>query len=164
MFALKVQDIKAIHLYNNIRFYVKERKHNSFIWAMNRLWKNLISSGVFSFLFNSLVFFLYFLVREEANIRVTWNGIIMFRFRNLKNRVPNNFPESNSMIFPWPMRHFSMIDVQNAFFIFRYSMNPVKKPKHEPACHITTYCDVPGSPCLSEKGPVYGPSFFFNFG
>ena len=26
-----------------------------------------------------------------------------------------------------------------------------------------TYCDVPGSPCLSKMGPVYGPFFFFNF-
>ena len=25
----------------------------------------------------------------------------------------------------------------------------------------TKYCDVPGSPCLSETGPVYGPFFFF---
>ena len=25
------------------------------------------------------------------------------------------------------------------------------------------YCDVPGSPCLSKTGPVYGP-FFFSFG
>ena len=25
---------------------------------------------------------------------------------------------------------------------------------------IGIYCDVPGSPCLSKKGPVYGPFFF----
>ncbi len=25
------------------------------------------------------------------------------------------------------------------------------------------YCDVPGSPCLSKTGPVYGPPFL-NFG
>ena len=24
----------------------------------------------------------------------------------------------------------------------------------------TIYCDVPGSPCLSKTGPVYGPLFF----
>ena len=25
------------------------------------------------------------------------------------------------------------------------------------------YCDVPGSPCLSKAGPVYGPFFFLKF-
>ncbi len=28
---------------------------------------------------------------------------------------------------------------------------------------IKIYCDVPGSPCLSRTGPVYGPFFFFKF-
>ncbi len=26
-----------------------------------------------------------------------------------------------------------------------------------------TYCEVPGSPCLSKTGPVYGPFFFLKF-
>ena len=31
---------------------------------------------------------------------------------------------------------------------------------HEVYCK---YCDVPGSPCLSKTGPVYGPFLFLNF-
>ena len=30
-------------------------------------------------------------------------------------------------------------------------------------CYTQTYCDVPGSPCLSKMGSVYGPLFFLKF-
>ena len=29
--------------------------------------------------------------------------------------------------------------------------------------HTCLYCDVPGSPCLSKTGPVYGPFLLLNF-
>ncbi len=40
---------------------------------------------------------------------------------------------------------------------------PSFSPNSVASCYnYSIYCDVPGSPCLSKTGPVYGPFFFFS--